>query len=874
MSFTNITDPAGVQALLDTLRKSQAFADAINSNGNAPTTSALDAPRPSTSTASSQSGPSTLTNSTHYTAVSSTPAPSTSGAPTVAELLSQLQSSSSFAPAIPPISRPQEPSAPPDLATAFHAPSSASASHVSEQRPPAIGVSTPTPPARTQDVRLFSFQQSLPHITKLVEDRKVVDAVTFWGARMEMKKEQEKLEKQLWEERLAIKRKHEEKVKVARTKAQMIGGLTKHEADTMAASFRKELNKFDQERALRAWEGLIAKQQNALEVLGVPTMFVTDNKMDTEARIYFDSVCDSSDGPLQKQQRVMQVLEGVVGEREFRRPTFHSAPGRPISSKSLHASSPESYWLPTIARWTIYLARESRTLVSTYYNATTPSESHGLFSKFPPPFSSPLSSQSGMPYVDLVADDDYFQLWYTTNTFLNSVSDFHPDKPTVIMLHPMAFDSKWLHNLLGDPRLNHNYNLIAFDARYSGRSKSRPSGKLDHWVEAADLAFACQVLYLPPAHVWAEESLATNVALRFAALFPDMCLSLTLVTVPPPTELKSYFTSFDEMVEMWSFAEDLDSFEHAAMEFLNLTVGSDVDPDLMDDIIAYWTVTYPPFRRSSLISLGNTLMNRTPLTGQELGAIKQPVLIVHGEKNELHPLKYAERLVLDLVNVEGGATLYTVRGSHGYLSLLPSCASIINQVFFKFLSRLPHAPSGLQKPLFPVAERMTAALQTLADLTNDLTIVERNPMSSMSFSLVPPDVQKYQADALQHYNAGQNKAFSPLGSDGRPIRKYSERREDHWFHGDHDGMSYAGEAHGLKLHMHPSLHHRPVAPPNSSPGTNHRGNTEPASMEMIQDSRARRTMLNPRTVDQFVIKGSMLKMVTASASMPMTRLLG
>ncbi|ETW84515.1 hypothetical protein HETIRDRAFT_312004 [Heterobasidion irregulare TC 32-1] len=218
-----------------------------------------------------------------------------------------------------------------------------------------------------------------------------------------------------------------------------------------------------------------------------------------------------------------------------------------------------------------------------------------------------------MPYVDLIADDDYFLLWYATNTHSNHVGGFCPDKPTIILLHPMAFDSRWLHNIFGDPRLSDNYNLIAFDARYSGRSRSRPSGKLDHWVEAADLAFACQAssspLYLPPAHVWAEESLATNVALRFAALFPEMCLSLTLVTVPPPTELKSYFTSFDEMVKMWSFAEDLDSFEHATMELLNLTVGPDMDMDLLDDIIAYWTVTYPPFRRSRFIKLGNLLMN-------------------------------------------------------------------------------------------------------------------------------------------------------------------------------------------------------------------------------------------------------------------------
>ena len=124
------------------------------------------------------------------------------------------------------------------------------------------------------------------------------------------------------------------------------------------------------------------------------------------------------------------------------------------------------------------------------------SSGNGCFSA-PPPFS-PLSyCLEGMPYVDLIADDDYFLLWYATNTHSNHVGGFCPDKPTIILLQPMAFDSRWLHNIFGDPRLSDNYNLIAFDARYSGRSRSRPNGKLDHWVEAADLAFACQASSSP-----------------------------------------------------------------------------------------------------------------------------------------------------------------------------------------------------------------------------------------------------------------------------------------------------------------------------------------------------------------------------------------
>jgi hypothetical protein len=73
------------------------------------------------------------------------------------------------------------------------------------------------------------------------------------------------------------------------------GKLSKHEADvaitlwlscsiwiddtyvrqTIQTVFKKELDKFDRDRALLAWDGLISKQQTTLASRGVPTMFVS-----------------------------------------------------------------------------------------------------------------------------------------------------------------------------------------------------------------------------------------------------------------------------------------------------------------------------------------------------------------------------------------------------------------------------------------------------------------------------------------------------------------------------------------------------------------------------------------------------------------------
>lgn len=53
----------------------------------------------------------------------------------------------------------------------------------------------------------------------------------------------------------------------------------------MAESFRAELQKFDRERVLPAWDGLVTKQQVALEALGVPAMFPTTLVADREVRM-------------------------------------------------------------------------------------------------------------------------------------------------------------------------------------------------------------------------------------------------------------------------------------------------------------------------------------------------------------------------------------------------------------------------------------------------------------------------------------------------------------------------------------------------------------------------------------------------------------
>jgi len=185
--------------------------------------------------------------------------------PSVASLLSQLHSSSTSSPQ----------SLYPSSSSEFHSDNVATPEE------------TPPPPIQ-YDTRQLTFQQALPYLARMVEDKSFIATVK------KMKQDQVDLERKLWEERRNIQRTHTEKVNLEMKKANITGGLTKYQADTMADGFRKELERFDGQRALPAWDSLVAKQQTILESLRVPAMFVTSEPSDRE-----------------RQQRVVHVLASM-----------------------------------------------------------------------------------------------------------------------------------------------------------------------------------------------------------------------------------------------------------------------------------------------------------------------------------------------------------------------------------------------------------------------------------------------------------------------------------------------------------------------------------------------------------------------------------
>lgn len=170
-----------------------------------------------------------------------------------------------------------------------------------------------------------------------------------------------------------------------------------------------------------------------------------------------------------------------------------------------------------------------------------------------------------------------------------------------------------------------------------------------------------------------------------------------------------------------------------------------------------------------------------------LAAVTCPTLILQGRHhNQPRENAIIEALVSQLPNVDGGARVFPVNASTGYLHVVEP--GTVNKTFLKFLAALAHLPAGLDPPPFAAPTdrptkrlswdarmhaRMRTALVRLAELKSRPELAERDPTSPLSFSLLAADEVALREKRLSEYAEGMSTAFDPLGPNGRPLRKWA-----------------------------------------------------------------------------------------------------
>ncbi|GJJ13299.1 hypothetical protein Clacol_007551 [Clathrus columnatus] len=136
--------------------------------------------------------------------------------------------------------------------------------------------------------------------------------------------------------------------------------------------------------------------------------------------------------------------------------------------------------------------------------------------------------------------------------------------------------------------------MIAFDQRNAGRTKSQHSGRRDSYVDAADLAFALELLQIPPVHIFAVQLNSIWSACRFSLLFPSKCLSLCLCGVPADEPLDWVKKAFMDLVEIWAFPTTLEVYEEAILEMSYF---------MWSGVAEWWMINSPPAKRRTVLEL-------------------------------------------------------------------------------------------------------------------------------------------------------------------------------------------------------------------------------------------------------------------------------
>ncbi len=143
-----------------------------------------------------------------------------------------------------------------------------------------------------------------------------------------------------------------------------------------------------------------------------------------------------------------------------------------------------------------------------------------------------------MPYLDLPRDK--ITIWYTTNLKNDNVANLDRSKPTILILHGMFLNTRFLAPQFTDPRLHDSFNMIAYDALSCGRTKNPVSPSHDLWCDAALIAQVAHELKLPAFHLMANGMNPVAASLKFAMLFPSRVLSLSLNSIPGELEYAAH----------------------------------------------------------------------------------------------------------------------------------------------------------------------------------------------------------------------------------------------------------------------------------------------------------------------------------------------
>ncbi|GAA5854452.1 hypothetical protein JCM9279_006609 [Rhodotorula babjevae] len=329
-----------------------------------------------------------------------------------------------------------------------------------------------------------------------------------------------------------------------------------------------------------------------------------------------------------------------------------------------------------------------------------------------------------MPHVDLPGTG--VSLYYELHTATGRPD---PAKPSLILVAPSWGNILQLKDYIA--AFKNDYSVCCIEPRSHGRTRNAVTASFDHFVAAADLAFAMEALQLPPSHIFAAGVQAFQPALKMSILFPDHVLSLSLVGLSSMYALPRHIKEFREVGEAWTAPED-ESIWAECVEAIGQFVLTESEgrEKVWDTVLPSLVRHYNPYKASNVWM--STAPNQTvsKITPELLADIKQPLLLIQGEADMCYPAEDVEALAEHFTGSRD--VRFRIEPGAPHLLALTHAPSVIPRMR-DFLS----AHSADPPAVIPLDARR--ALERAARITGNADVVSRDPSTSNSFCLLKPD---------------------------------------------------------------------------------------------------------------------------------------
>ncbi|GAA5990723.1 hypothetical protein JCM10908_003208 [Rhodotorula pacifica] len=351
-----------------------------------------------------------------------------------------------------------------------------------------------------------------------------------------------------------------------------------------------------------------------------------------------------------------------------------------------------------------------------------------------------------MPHLDLPGGVRmHYERFDAIHTPEDAASATAPLQTLVVLVPFTSSPLSTLPQLAATSPLRKNYDIIALAPRSHGETTAPITAESDHFVAAAELAFAYEALQIPPCPLFAPSTICSRIALAFTILFPDLVTALALASL----STRSARRSIAQLVGFCELAVGGEDSELVIEMFAELAsiLGGDGQTDEQKDRLVKFLLRQggPRKTRLSYERMG-LWYYEAKFPSHVLAAVRQPCLLLYGENDEdTLPENDNWELLLN------GAQ--TVR-----IELIPDTSKMcwiaapqpVSDALASFFDEHAHRSESQSAP--PQFEQ---ALTRLATISHEPGVRDRDLRDPQSFAALTKQEVQERADALRRVEAAE-----------------------------------------------------------------------------------------------------------------------